>query len=93
MAPGCFFIQKNNATGVYNISGKDMLTPYDMAQLVADHFQLNSKFINRANSLTFSQPAKRPAKTGFIIDKAINELGYRPHSFKQGIEIIAQQIQ
>jgi dTDP-4-dehydrorhamnose reductase len=92
LAKGCWLIAKNKATGVYNISGKDMLTPYDMALLVADHFQLNSKFINRANSSTFSQPAKRPAKTGFIIDKAINELGYRPHSFKQGIEIIAQQV-
>ena len=70
-----------------------MLTPYDMAQLVADHFQFDNKYIKRANSSTFSQPAKRPAKTGFVIDKAINELGYQPHSFKQGIEIIARQIQ
>ena len=92
LAQGCWLIAKNKATGVFNISGKDMLTPYDMAQLVADYFQLNNKFINRANSSTFSQPAKRPAKTGFIIDKAVKELGYRPHSFKQGIEIIAQQI-
>jgi len=93
LAQGCWLIAKNKAAGVYNISGKDMLTPYDMAQLVAGHFQLNDEFIKRANSSTFSQPARRPAKTGFIIDKAINELGYQPHSFKQGIEIIAGQIQ
>ena len=93
LAQGCWLIAKNKVTGVFNISGKDMLTPYDMAQLVADHFQLNNKYIKRANSATFSQPAKRPAKTGFVIDKAVNDLGYQPHSFKQGIEIIARQIQ
>jgi dTDP-4-dehydrorhamnose reductase len=93
LAQGCWLIAKDKATGIFNISGNDMLTPYDMAQLVAGHFQLNNKYIKRANSSTFSQPAKRPAKTGFVIDKAVNELGYQPHSFKQGIEIIARQIQ
>ena len=93
LAQGCWLIAKHMAGGVFNISGKDMLTPYDMAQLVADHFHLNNKYIKRANSSTFSQPAKRPVKTGFIIDKAVSELGYQPHSFKQGIEIIAGQIQ
>ena len=93
LAQGCWLMAKNKATGVFNISGIDMLTPYDMAQMVAEHFHLDNKYIKRANSSTFSQPAKRPAKTGFFIDKAINELGFQPHSFKQGIEIIAGQVQ
>ncbi|MCF6353220.1 MAG: NAD(P)-dependent oxidoreductase, partial [Cyclobacteriaceae bacterium] len=46
----------------------------------------------KADSSTFSQPAKRPAKTGFVIDKAVKELGYNPHSFDEGIEIIANQV-
>ena len=69
-----------------------MLTPYDMAQMVAEFFSLDKKFITRANSSTFSQPAKRPPKTGFIIDKAFNDIGYSPHSFKEGIKIIADQV-
>ena len=93
LAQGCWLMAKSKATGVFNISGNDMLTPYDMAQMVAEHFHLDNKYIKRANSTTFSQPAKRPAKTGFIIEKAENELGYKPHSFKQGIEIIADQLQ
>ena len=92
LAQGCWLMAKNRATGVFNISGSDMLTPYDMAQMVADYFHLDNKYIQRANSTTFSQPAKRPAKTGFFIEKAENELGYKPHSFKQGIEIIARQL-
>ncbi len=92
LAMGCYLIATQQAVGVYNISGKDMLTPYDMALKVRDYFGLDGSLISKADSSTFSQPAKRPAKTGFIIDKAIKELGYNPHSFDEGIEIIANQV-
>ena len=92
LAEGCWLLAKDKVAGVYNISGKDMLTPYEMAQMVAKHFNLDNKYITRADSSTFSQPAKRPPKTGFIINKAKNDLGYSPHGFKNGIAIIASQI-
>jgi len=93
LAMGCWLIAKKQATGIYNISGNDMLTPFDMAHKVAEYFDLDKKYIVRANSSNFSQPAKRPAKTGFVIDKAEAELGYSPHSFEEGIDILAHQIQ
>jgi dTDP-4-dehydrorhamnose reductase len=40
----------------------------------------------------FTQPAKRPAKTGFILDKPIAVLGYNPKSFLEGIAFVAEQI-
>ena len=92
LAMGCYLIVKQQAEGIYNISGKDMLTPYDMALKVRDYFDLDGSLISRADSSTFSQPAKRPAKTGFMIDKARNELGYNPHSFDEGIEIVSNQV-
>ncbi len=93
LAQGCWLIAKNHATGIFNISGKDMLTPFDMALKVAEYFDLDKKYVVRANSANFSQPAKRPAKTGFIIDKAEEQLGYRPHSFDEGIDMLARQIE
>lgn len=92
LAMGCYLIATQQAEGIYNISGKDMLTPYDMAIKVRDYFDLDGRLISRADSSTFSQPAKRPLKTGFIIDKARNELGYEPHSFDEGIEIVSNQV-
>lgn len=92
LAMGCYLIATQQAEGIYNISGKDMLTPYDMAIKVRDYFDLDGSLISRADSSTFSQPAKRPLKTGFIIDKARNELGYEPHSFDEGIEIVSNQV-
>ncbi|MDN3604018.1 SDR family oxidoreductase [Belliella kenyensis] len=92
LALGCFLIVKHNAKGVYNISGKDVLTPYQMALATADFFQLDKTLILESNSTKFQQKAKRPMKTGFFIDKAVKDLGYNPKSFMDGIGILAKQI-
>jgi dTDP-4-dehydrorhamnose reductase len=31
-------------------------------------------------------------ETGFVIDKAKNQLGYRPKTFREGISILAKQL-
>ncbi len=93
LASGCLLIAEKGATGIYNLSGPDeALTPYDMAMATVDYFNLNGSLITRADSSTFSQPARRPPKTGFDISRARKELGYAPHSFKEGIAILAGQI-
>jgi dTDP-4-dehydrorhamnose reductase len=92
LAMGCYLIVKNAAQGIFNISGKDFLTPYDMAIKTADFFHLEKSFITKTDSTKFTQPAKRPPKTGFIIDKAVNVLGYSPRSFEEGIAILAEQV-
>lgn len=92
LAEGCFLILQKEATGVYNISGKDFLSPYQMAIQTAEFFNLDKNFIVETDSTKFTQPAKRPPKTGFIIDKAVRDLGYNPVSFKEGIAILAKQV-
>ncbi|MEQ9424399.1 MAG: SDR family oxidoreductase [Cyclobacteriaceae bacterium] len=92
LAIGCLLIAEKSAEGVYNISGKDLLTPYDMALMTAEHFGLDASLITKADSTTFTQPAKRPAKTGFILDKAKQTLGYDPRSFKEGLAELGRQL-
>jgi dTDP-4-dehydrorhamnose reductase len=92
LAMGCFLAVKNKAKGVYNVSGKDLLTPYDIAIRTANFFNLNSSLIEEVDSSTFKQPARRPLKTGFIVDKAKRDLGYEPHSFDDGIQILSDQL-
>jgi dTDP-4-dehydrorhamnose reductase len=92
LADGCILIMDKGATGIFNISGKDMLTPFDMAILTADYFGLDKNLIQKVDSTIFTQPAKRPLKTGFIIKKAEIELGYSPKSFTEGIGILSKQI-
>lgn len=92
LATGCILIAEKKAEGIFNISGKDFLTPHEMAIQTANFFSLNKELIKQATAATFTQPAKRPPRTGFNISKAVQELGYNPHSFLEGIEILSQQL-
>jgi dTDP-4-dehydrorhamnose reductase len=92
LAMGCYLAAKTKAVGIYHISGKDFLSPYDIAIATADFFKLDRSLIKATDSTQFKQPAQRPPKTGFIIDKARKELGYEPHSFQDGIAVLAGQI-
>jgi dTDP-4-dehydrorhamnose reductase len=92
LAMGCYLAATKNAKGIYNISGKDFLSPYDIAIHVARFFNLNDSLITKTDSSQFKQPAKRPLITGFIIEKARKHLEYEPHSFVEGLKILADQI-
>jgi dTDP-4-dehydrorhamnose reductase len=92
LAMGCWLIVNHKAEGTFHISGKDFLTPYEMAIKTADFFQLDKSLISQVDSSNFTQPARRPPRTGFILDKAVSVLGYNPVSFEEGIGILAEQM-
>ena len=92
LADGCILAVDNKATGVYNISGKDQFSIIDLVRTVADYYGLDKSLINPVSSKTLNQPAKRPPVTGFILDKARQELGYNPHSFTEGITLMEKQL-
>jgi dTDP-4-dehydrorhamnose reductase len=85
LARGIRSVITHAAAGVYHISGKDFLTPYDMALRTARLLKLDETLLNKVDAATFTQPGPRPAVTGFIIDKAVRDLGYEPVSFEEGI--------
>ncbi len=88
LAKGILLIIKKKAAGIYHISGKDRLSPYLMALQTADFFQLDKTNIEKVDAATFSQPGRRPLKTGLVIDKARKELGYEPVSFEEGLRLM-----
>lgn len=92
LADGCLRIAREKAEGIWNVSGKDFLSPFEMAIKTADYFGLDKSLMTRADSSTFTQPAKRPPRTGFMIDKMEQRLGYQPRSFEEGIALVAHQI-
>ncbi|WP_299253396.1 NAD(P)-dependent oxidoreductase [uncultured Cytophaga sp.] len=92
LAKGCWLIVQKQATGIFNISGEEMISPYDLAHTVAEVWNLDKGLIKQADSSTFTQPAMRPPKTGFIIDKAKKVLGYKPHSLIEGLELVKEQL-
>ncbi|MFZ1311855.1 MAG: SDR family oxidoreductase [Chitinophagaceae bacterium] len=86
LAAGIIAIMEKRACGIYHLSGINILTPYEMACKTADFLGLDKSLIKRVTAESFSQPAKRPARTGFIIDKAKRELAYSPVSFLEGLK-------
>jgi dTDP-4-dehydrorhamnose reductase len=89
LAKGIALIIEQKAEGIYHLSGKDLLTPYDMALKTAAFLNLDAKYIEKVDAATFTQPGKRPPKTGFNgfnIDKARRDLGYEPISFEEGLK-------
>lgn len=93
LAMGCYLAAVKRARGVYNIGGKDMLTPYDIAVDTAEIFQLDKSLIHATDSSRFMQRAKRPPKTGLVIEKARKDLGYEPHSFREGLQLMKIQLE
>jgi dTDP-4-dehydrorhamnose reductase len=92
LAKGCMLIEKQQAQGIYNISGKDYMNMYELAHRVADYWKLDKSLIGRADSTTFTQPAKRPPRTGFDLTKSREKLGYEPHSFEEGLAELDKQL-
>ncbi len=92
LAIGCWLLAKDEVEGIFNISGSDFLTPYEMAVMTADYYGLDKSLLQKADSSTFQQTAKRPARTGFVLDKAKKVLGYAPRTFQEGIALMAQQV-
>lgn len=92
LAQGCWLVARQSAQGIFHLSGRELLTPYQMAQQVAATFQLDAALLEPVDGQVFTQPARRPPRTGFCIDKATRELGYQPHSFAEGLALVQRQL-
>jgi dTDP-4-dehydrorhamnose reductase len=91
LADCCLLAVEKNATGVFNVSGKDMMSVSELVARVADYWNLDKTLIHEVSASTLNQKAKRPARTGFVLDKSIRELGYNPHSFEEGMALVDEQ--
>lgn len=92
LAQACLLAAAKEAKGIFHISGKDLFAIHELVAAVADFWGLDKSLIREVSSSTLSQAAPRPARTGFILDKAVSVLGYRPHSFREGLALVSQQL-
>jgi dTDP-4-dehydrorhamnose reductase len=92
LARGCILIAEKEAHGIFNISGKDFMNIYQLAQRVAKFWNLDAGLISPSQSKSLNQPAKRPPVTGLDISKAKKILGYAPVSFEEGLAEVERQL-
>jgi dTDP-4-dehydrorhamnose reductase len=92
LADGCIRIAKRGATGIYNLSGPDGMSILELVQRVGAFFHLDTSVVTPVKSDSLGQPARRPPRTGFVLDKARRELGYAPHGFEEGLAVLRAQL-
>ncbi|WKZ64920.1 MAG: SDR family oxidoreductase [Flavobacteriales bacterium] len=92
LADGCIRIAKRGATGIYNLSGPDGMSILELVTRVGRFFNLDTSLVTPVKSDALGQPAKRPPRTGFVLDKARRDLGYAPHGFEDGLAVVRDQL-
>jgi dTDP-4-dehydrorhamnose reductase len=92
LAQGCILAALKGASGIFNVSGKDTMSILELVYRVAGFWNLDKSLVSPIKTASLNQAAKRPPRTGFILDKATKELGYVPHSFEEGLAILDQQL-
>jgi dTDP-4-dehydrorhamnose reductase len=88
LADGIIRIVEQNKTGIFHLSGPDQTSVYDFALLAARTFQLDKSLISKVSSDSLNQSGKRPPSTGFVLDKAIDELGFLPVGLSEGLGVV-----
>jgi len=88
LAWACIRICELNKKGIYHISGPETMSVFEIVMRVAKFYGFQTKAIQRTNSLTLNQPARRPPKTGFNITKARMELFYAPKTLEETLALL-----
>jgi dTDP-4-dehydrorhamnose reductase len=92
LADGCIRIAKRGATGIFHLSGPDGMNILELVERVGKFFGLDTSVVKPIKSDSLGQPARRPPRTGFVLDKARKELGYAPRGFEEGLAVLKEQL-
>lgn len=88
LAWACVRICELDQTGIFHIAGPETLSIYQIVERVAAFYGLSMTQVSKSSSHTLQQPAKRPSRTGFVLDKAKIVLGYQPHTLEQTFALL-----
>lgn len=92
LAYGILKIVELNRSGTYHISGPDIISRYHFALLFAEIFGYKRELITSIKTSLLKQKAPRPLKSGFIILKAMTDLGLNVSGARQGLSIFKSQL-
>lgn len=92
LALACKISIDKKAIGIFNISSNQILSIYEIAQEIAETFQLDKILIKPISTSTLNQTAPRPPITGFDLTKTNRELEFYPKSFKEDLQRFKDKI-
>lgn len=80
------------ATGIYHIAGRDVLSRYEAVTMMAKVFSLDAALINPVSSDFFSHLALRPKNTSYTTVKIERELTIKPLGFEEGLILLKKKL-
>ncbi|HLP16520.1 MAG TPA: dTDP-4-dehydrorhamnose reductase [Bacteroidota bacterium] len=83
---------ERDGRGVFHICDSERLSRYDFAMRIAEAFGLDRELIHKIQSSGLNQAAPRPLSTGFLVDKARNEVGFEPGNVRNGLEALRRDL-
>ncbi len=92
LADACLSAAIKKARGIFHVSGNELLSIYEFARRVAKTFGFNESLILPTDSKALAEPAKRPVKTGFFLEKASKILSFSPRSLDEGLLLVKKQM-
>ena len=92
LADACILAAKKKALGIFHASGKDIMSIYEIVERIAKYYNYSTDNLTKISTKELNQKAARPPRTGFILDKARNILGYNPHGFEECLSMIDIQL-
>jgi dTDP-4-dehydrorhamnose reductase len=93
LAAGVAQLVRSESEGVFHLAGPELLSVYNLARRVADAFDLDADLIHPTDSTSLDQPAKRPPRTGFVIEKARRALGYEPRPLDDALRDMRERLE
>lgn len=91
LAQACFDIAQQKACGIYHIGGPETKSIFEWVKFIAKYYEKDVSLIKPVSSQTLNQAAKRPPKTGFILDKAKKTINYSPLTFEESLDKIEKE--
>ena len=92
LADACYATMQKKASGIFHISGNEMMSIIEAVNILADTWNLDKNLILPISAAAIGQAENRPRKTGFILDKAKTILDYKPTSFVVSLQKIKEQL-
>ncbi len=92
LAYGILKCAEQDAYGIYNIAGKDIISRLDFTYNLCDIFGFDKSLVTSILTSDLNQPAPRPLKSGLITLKAETELGFKPMDSKEGLQLLKYQM-
>ena len=92
LAAGVEKMVRHEASGIYHLAGRELVSVYEFAQTVAEVYGLDPALVEPTDRTAFQQTAERPLVTGLITLKAETELSYHPRRLRPALRHLGARL-